>query len=65
MQPAMFEVLGVLEYDAATDALLPVELDPSATAAYAARPTPPRAPDSCGVCPLHGDSPRYCGCDPC
>ncbi len=59
-----FELLGVLEYDASTDKLLPVELDPAATAAYAARPVP-RTPDALGICPLHGDSPRYCGCDPC
>ncbi len=64
MQPATFELLGVLEYDASTDELLPAELDPSATAAYAARPAPP-AGAVLGLCPLHGDSPRYCGCDPC
>ncbi len=59
-----FELLGALEYDAATDDLLPVELDPSAEAAYAARPVP-RTSGPADRCPLHGDSPRYCGCDPC
>ncbi len=59
-----FEAGGALEYDAATDELLPAELDPSAPAAYAARPAPPRTHDPLSFCPLHGDSPRYCGCDP-
>ncbi len=54
MQPTTFELLGVLEYDASTD-----ELDPSAAAAYAARPVCADSRAAEG-----GYSPRYCGCDP-
>jgi hypothetical protein len=63
----LFEAVGCAVFDAETGELehCPAELDPSACAAYAARPITPPALDALGVCPLHGDSPRYCGCDPC
>jgi hypothetical protein len=64
--PVAFELVGSAVYDAETGELehCPAELDPSAVAAYADRPAPTQAAELAELCPAHGDSRAYCGCDP-